>query len=155
MSASLNSGMYLCKKVFMKIFSLLLLLFISLSCSRSTDKIIGKWKLEEIDYSQYYSEVSEDVKLFFKEKVEIELERIKGKTFFDLKEDGQLNIEMPDPSGNLLKTQGKWSINATEDSLFFDLNGKESYKIIKLNESTLFLSTDETPKRILQLSKVK
>lgn len=133
------------------IFSLLILT----ACSGPANKLEGKWKLEEMDYSAYYAELSEEVRMMLEGKMQEEFERIKGKTFFHFSPDNQLTLEVPNYSGEMTKTEGKWNLNEGGDSLYFDLSDPESFKIITLNETTLVLSTEDTPKRSMHLSKVK
>lgn len=132
-----------------------LILLLVTACSDNSNKVVGKWKLEEIDYSSYFMEVSEEVRNFLQEQMESEFNRLKDKTFFEFSEDNSLKLEAPNYEKKQTFTNGKWSMNDAKDSLFLDLADPESYKIVTLNETELVLSTEDAPKRVLRLTKVK
>lgn len=137
---------------YISIFSLMLILF---SCSNTSDKVNGRWKLEEIDYSAYFSEVSDDVRTFLEGQMKEEFERLKDKTFFEFLDDNKMKLESPNFSGKQTFTDGVWTMNSGEDSLYFELSETEHYKIVSLTDQEMVLKTDEMPKRTLRLSKVK
>lgn len=139
----------------MKSISFVIILLLLTACSNSSNEIVGKWKLEEIDYTSYFKEVSDEVRDFLQEQMNTEFSRLKDKTFFEFREDNSLILEAPNYEKKQTFTNGKWSMNDTKDSLFLDLADPEAYKIITLNDSELFLTTDDAPKRVLRLSKVK
>lgn len=139
----------------MKSISFVIILLFLTACSNSSNEIVGKWKLEEIDYSSYFKEVSDEVRDFLQEQMNTEFSRLKDKTFFEFREDNSLILEAPNYEKKQTFTNGKWSMNDTKDSLFLDLADPEAYKIITLNDSELFLTTDDAPKRTLRLTKVK
>ncbi|MEY3238135.1 MAG: hypothetical protein RI883_2236 [Bacteroidota bacterium] len=138
----------------MKHFVFISLFFFFIACSNSPKTVVGKWKLESIDYSPYFLEVSDEVKTMFQEKMEDQTKRMIGKTFFEFKIDNSLRLESPNFENEIVPFEGKWKFNQTEDSITFDLDGEEHYKINTLTENKLILSTDESPKRILSFSKV-
>ena len=138
----------------MKIFTFISLFFLFVACSSSTNNLIGKWKLESIDYSPYFSEVSKEVKTMFQEKMEDQTKRMIRKTFFQFNKDNSMRLEVPNFEKNIVPFEGKWNYNKTQDSVIFDLEGLEHYKIKTLTESKLVISTNEPPKRILSFSKV-
>lgn len=121
------------------------------ACTDNSNVIIGKWKLENIDYSSYFAEISEELKMLFETQMEEEFNRLKEKTFFEFKEDQALVLEAPNYHDKQTFTNGNWKMNATKDSLFLELADPESYQIITLNDSVLVLKTDEAPKRTLKL----
>lgn len=139
----------------MKSISFVLILLLLAACTDSSNKIVGRWKLEEIDYSSYFREVSDEVRDFLQEQMNTEFARLKDKTFFEFGADNSLILEAPNYEKKQAFTNGKWSMNNAKDSLFLDLADPEAYKIITLNDSELFLTTDDTPKRTLRLTKVK
>lgn len=139
----------------MKSISFVLILLLFAACTYSSNIIVGKWKLEEIDYSSYFKEVSEEVRNFLEEQMNTEFDRLKDKTFFEFGEDNSLKLEAPNYEKKQTFTNGTWSMNEAKDSLFLELVDPEAYKIITLNESELVLTTDDAPKRTLRLTKVK
>ena len=84
-----------------------------------------------------------------------EFKRLKNKTFFEFKLDNTVLLEAPDFVGKQTLTNGKWSVNASKDSLFLELADSEAYKIITLNDTEMVLTTDDAPNRVLRFSKVK
>jgi len=132
-----------------------LVLLILVSCSDSSNQIIGKWKVEKIDYSEFFENAPSGLKEILESKMQEEFERLKGKTFFTFSEGEIVKLEAPNFEGKQTITEGKYSFNDTKDSLFFDLAENESYKIIKMDDKTLILSTDEQPNRVLTLSKIE
>ena len=139
----------------MRFITFVLLFFLVVSCSSTSSKIVGKWKLEEIDYSAYFLDVSNEVKTMLENQMKEEFERLKNKTYFEFKEDYKLLLEAPNYEGKQTFTEGSWTMNSSEDSLFFELEDLENYKIEKLDELEMVLSTSDTPKRTLRLTKVK
>jgi len=140
---------------FMKKILLFLVVIFFAACSDNTSKIKGKWILEEIDYSNYFKSVSDEVRQFLQEQMKSEFKRLKNKTFFEFKLDNTLLLEAPDFAGKQTLTNGKWSVNTSKDSLFLELADSEAYKIITLNDTIMVLSTDDAPNRILRFSKMK
>lgn len=137
----------------MKNFVFISLFFLLIACSNSPETVVGKWKLESIDYSPYFSEVSDEVKTMFQEKMEDQTNRMIGKTFFEFNVDNSMRLESPNFENEIVSFDGKWKFNPTEDSITIDLDGEEHYKIRTMTERKMVLSTDESPKRILSFSK--
>lgn len=144
----------LAKKKKMKYLSILLLIVVFSSCSNPSSKVLGKWKVEEIDYSSYFAEVPEEVRTFLEEQMKEEFLRLKDKTYFNFKDDNKLLLNAPNYNGDQTNTDGLWTMNSAGDSLFLELAERENYKIEKVDEKQMILSTNETPKRTLRLSKV-
>lgn len=140
---------------YMKKILLFLAVMLFAACSNNTSKINGRWKLEEIDYSSYFESVSDEVRQFLQEQMKSEFKRLKNKTFFEFKQDNTVLLEAPDFMGKQTLTNGKWSVNASKDSLFLELADIEAYKILSLNDTEMVLTTNEAPNRILRLSKIK
>ena len=139
----------------MRYITFVFLFFLIVSCSSKSSKLVGKWKLEEIDYTAYFLDVSKEVKILLENQMKEELERLKNKTYFEFNESFKLILEAPNYEGKQTFTEGTWEMNSSEDSLFFELEDLENYKIEKLDELEMVLSTSDTPKRTLRLSKVK
>jgi hypothetical protein len=142
------------KMTIMRYISLVSLLLLLFSCSNSEQKVTGRWKLEEIDYSEYFSEVPDDVRTFLEGQMKEEFERLKDKTFFEFSEENKMKLESPNYTGKQTFTNGVWTMNSKEDSLYFELSETEHYKIVSINDKEMVLKTDEMPKRTLRLSKV-
>ncbi len=143
------------EKLTMRYITFVFLFFLVVSCSSTSSKIVGKWKLEEIDYAAYFLDVSEEVKILLENQMKEEFERLKNKTYFEFKEEYKLILEAPNYEGKQTFTEGNWKMNSSEDSLFFELEDLENYKIERLDELEMVLSTSDTPKRSLRFSKVK
>lgn len=124
------------------------------ACSKK-DPLIGKWELTYINYERHFETVPEELRDLFREKIESQTERLKGKAFFVLKEDKTLELIAPDFSGKSATEKGKYSINKIGDSIFFDISMDESYRIDSLSNELLIITTDETPMRTLTLKKVQ
>ena len=65
-----------------------------------------------------------------------------------------MRLESPNFENIIVPFHGKWNFNNAKDSVIFDLDGEEHYKIKTLTVNKLVLSTDESPKRILSFSKI-
>lgn len=138
----------------MKVLSCLLLVVIFAGCAGKESEIVGKWKLDQIDYSEHFAGAPEEIKEMLRSKMAEEFERLKGKTFFLVGSDKSLELQAPNYIGKMVSDKGTWRMNDAQDSIFFDVEIPESYKIVELNSSSLILKTDEMPKRTLKLSKV-
>lgn len=122
--------------------------------SKESSAIIGKWKLEEIDYSQFLSEQSDEVRSAFEDEMKSAFEKLRNRTFFEFKEDRVLKIEEPDETCKQSVNFAKWKVNEKSDSLVLQFEQDEKYKILTLNATDLVISTDESPKRILYFSRL-
>lgn len=111
--------------------------------------ICGRWKLIELDYSQFLAEQSNEVRIQFEKEIEREFARLKNKTFFKFLPNFQLQIEQPSENGIQSIKKGTFSLNKKMDSLKLIFPIEENYKIVKVTNSELILSTDEVPKRTL------
>lgn len=136
---------------FIPVYVVVLLVF---SCSSPTSKVMGKWKLEEIDYTEYFAEAPEEAKTMMQGQMQEEFERLRNKTFFEFSEGEKLTLEAPNFNGKQNFVEGTWSMNKENDSLFFNLSDPEHFKIVSLSDKEMLLSTNDTPKRKLRLSKV-
>lgn len=135
------------------VYSFLVVLFL-VSCAGNQKKLIGKWSLEKIDYSEQFEGSPDNVKELLKKKMEEEFERLKGKTFFVFGEDNSLELLSPDLFGKIVSDKGTYRMNENQDSVYFETL-MESYKLMKLEGEDLVLKTDELPKRTLYLKKQK
>ena len=133
-------------------FTLLVLLA---SCGGNERKITGRWKLDRIDYAEHFKNVPEEVRDMLMRKMDEEFERLKGKTFFTFGADASLKLESPNFLGKIVTVGGKYHFNVDQDSLFFDIEIPESYKVLELSKDSMSIRTDEMPKRTLYLSKQK
>jgi hypothetical protein len=135
----------------MRILLAITLTIVLASCSSKEDTLTGKWKLVNIDYSEFFKNAPEEVRGVIEAKMAEELERIKDKTFFTFHDDKKLVLEAPNYLGKVVGQKGSWRTNASMDSVYFDLEYPESYKIVELSSEKLILRTDEMPIRILHL----
>ncbi len=131
--------------------ALTLLLF---SCSGTENKLHGRWKLTDIDYSQFEKSIPEANRADFREAMEDNLKRILGNTYFTFGKEDSLKLESPDFSGNIDISKGSYHLNDAGDSLFLSTDDKESYVILTLTDKALKIRSDESPERTLTLSKV-
>lgn len=136
------------------VFALSLILVLA-ACKGSGNGIIGKWTLQDIDYSAYFKDAPDEVREFIQDRMATELERIKGKTFFTFNENGELELTTPNYEGLEVSEKGTWKMNSSQDSVYFDISIDEAYHIIEISAETLVLKTDENPARTLRLSKFK
>jgi hypothetical protein len=128
------------------------LMIILVSCSGNQKKLLGKWSLEKIDYSEQFENSPEEIRELLKQKMDEEFERLRGKTFFIFNEDMSLELLSPDLFGKIVSDMGTYRLNKDQDSVYFETL-EESYKLIKLESSELVLQTDDLPKRTLYLKK--
>ena len=129
-------------------------ILLCIGCSSNASKIEGKWKLVEIDYSAYFKDAPAQVKELLEDRMKEEFERLKDKTFFTFSPNQVLTLEVPNYTGKQTTTEGKWRMNASEDSVFFELSEPENFKIVALDGESLELSTDDLPKRTVRMSRV-
>jgi hypothetical protein len=129
------------------------LLFVLIACSNRSKELEGTWVLENIDYSAYFKDAPEDVRDIIGERMAIELERIKGKTFFVFGHKGELELKAPNYEGREVSEKGTWQFSNAKDSIFFDSSIDESYAIVALTENELILKTNDTPARTITLSR--
>ncbi|MES2798764.1 MAG: lipocalin family protein [Bacteroidota bacterium] len=135
-----------------KIFSFALIVFLFSACSKS-DHLPGKWTLTDINYERHFESLPAELKDLFKVKMGEQFAKLKGKTFFVFNEDKSLELIAPNFDGKPITDKGTYTLNASKDSLFFNIAITESYHIDTLSPNLLVLSTEETPKRTLTLTK--
>jgi hypothetical protein len=87
------------------------------------------------------------------DRMAIELDRIKGKTFFIFGKNGGLELKAPNYEGREVSENGTWQFSNAKDSIFFDISIDESYAIVELSENELILKTNDTPARTITLSR--
>jgi len=109
--------------------------------------------LEEIDYSAYFKDAPVQVKELLEDRMKEEFERLKDKTFFTFSSNHVLKLEVPNYTGKQTTTEGKWRMNSSEDSVFFELSEPENFKIVALDGESLELSTNDLPKRTVRMSR--
>jgi hypothetical protein len=135
----------------MKLVYFFAFLFLLTSCSDPSKELEGTWTLENIDYSAYFKDAPEDVREIIGDRMAIELDRIKGKTFFVFGRKGELELKAPNYEGKEVSEKGTWRLSKARDSVFFDISIDESYAIVQLSEKELVLKTNETPARTITL----
>lgn len=57
-----------------------------------------------------------------------------------------MRLESPNFENVIVPFDGKWKYNNAKDSVIFDLDGEEHYKIKTITASKLVLTTNESPK---------
>ncbi len=145
------------KKIVMRyiLFVALIGLFIS-SCSDKSSTLIGRWELDEIDYTEHYKSIPEEAREMIREAMNKAFKKLKGKTFFTFSEKNKLTLEAPNFLNQVKKTEGTWTMNASQDSLRLNFSDElENYHIDRVNDDSLILSTTEVPARTLILLRKK
>lgn len=89
----------------------------------------------------------------FEENMKIQFAELKDKVFFIFNNDQSLQIIFPSETNP--NAMGKWSFSEKRDSLYLKTLDPESFKIVKLNEKEMILTTDKSPKRTLIYKKVE
>lgn len=130
----------------MKIFFSLIVLTTLFSCSKKAE-IIGKWKLTSFDYSEFLKSLPKEMDGPIEEQMKSQIDQMVNHTFFEFKKDSTLELIYPNEYGMTIK--GKWCLSKNSDSLFLKKDDPERFKIEKLTEESLVLSTKEAPQRTL------
>jgi hypothetical protein len=137
------------------LFVALIGLFIS-SCSDKSSTLIGRWELDEIDYTEHYKSIPEEARSMIREAMNKAFKKLKGKTFFTFSENEKLTLEAPNFLNKVKRTKGNWKMNDTQDSLRIIIADEvENYRIVQINADSLILSTTEVPARTLILLRQK
>ena len=122
------------------------------SCSDKSSSLVGRWELDEIDYTEHYKSIPEEARALIRTAMDKAFKKLKGKTFFTFTENEKLTLEAPNFLNEVKKTEGKWKMNDAQDSLcFIFADEMENYRIVQLSTDSLILSTTEVPARTLIL----
>jgi hypothetical protein len=122
------------------------------SCSDKSSTLIGRWELDEIDYTEHYKSIPEEAREMIREAMNKAFKKLKGKTFFTFSENEKLTLEAPNFLNKVKRTKGNWKMNDTQDSLRIIIADEvENYRIVQINADSLILSTSEVPARTLIL----
>jgi hypothetical protein len=122
------------------------------SCSDKTSSLVGRWELDEIDYTEHYKSIPEEARALIRTAMDKAFKKLKGRTFFTFSENEKLTLEAPNFLNEVKKTEGKWKMNDAQDSLcFIFADEMENYRIVQLSADSLILSTTEVPARTLIL----
>ena len=126
------------------------------SCSDKSSTLMGRWELDEIDYTAHYKTIPKEARSMMREAMEKAFKKLKGKTFFTFSENEKLILEAPNFLNQVKTTEGTWWLNDAQDSLRLIFSDEmENYHIDKLVGDSLFLSTEEVPARTLILVRKK
>ena len=126
------------------------------SCSDKSSTLMGRWELDEIDYTAHYKTIPEEAHSMMREAMDKAFKKLKGKTFFTFSENEKLMLEAPNFLRQVKTTDGTWRLNDAQDSLRLIFSDEmENYRIDKLEGDSLFLSSDEVPARTLILIRTK
>ena len=141
------------EKYFMRfLFVAAILSLIITSCEDKTSTLLGRWELEEIDYTAHYKSIPEEARPLIRKAMDKAFKKLKGKTFFTFSENEKLILEAPNFLNVVKKTKGKWKMNEAQDSLCFIFSNEvENYRIDQLSADRLILSTSDVPARTLIL----
>jgi hypothetical protein len=137
-----------------KLLFVLMLIGLS-SCADRSDELVGKWDLENIDYSEHFKGVPDEVKGIIEQRMKEEFQRIKGRTYFVFTEDHKLELHAPNFLDKMTVSEGEYRLSGMQDSVYFDIEIPESYYIVQLDPERMVLQTSEMPKRTLHLKKSK
>ena len=122
------------------------------SCSDKSSTLIGRWELDEIDYTEHYKSIPEEAREMIRTAMNKAFKKLKGKTFFTFSENEKLTLEAPNFLNQVKTTEGKWKMNDAQDSLRFLFSDElENYHIDRINADSLILSTSDVPARTLIL----
>ncbi len=122
------------------------------SCSDKSSTLIGRWELDEIDYTEHYKSIPEQAREMIRTAMNKAFKKLKGKTFFTFSENEKLTLEAPNFLNQVKTTGGKWKMNDAQDSLRFLFSDElENYHIDRINADSLILSTSDVPARTLIL----
>jgi hypothetical protein len=123
----------------------LFLLIVSVSLFSCTkNQIIGKWKLNEINFEKQLKQIPEEQREFAIEMYNSAFEQVKGKLAFIFEEGGKLTIESPDETGKIAIEIGVWSISEDKKKLTTEIEGqKETMNIKDLSEKKLTIELNE------------
>jgi hypothetical protein len=122
------------------------------SCSDKSSTLIGRWELDEIDYTEHYKSFPEQAREMIRTAMNKAFKKLKGKTFFTFSENEKLTLEAPNFLNQVKTTGGKWKMNDAQDSLRFLFSDElENYHIDRINADSLILSTSDVPARTLIL----
>jgi hypothetical protein len=123
-----------------------------ISCSDKSSTLIGRWELDEIDYTEHYKSIPEEAREMIRIAMNKAFKKLKGKTFFTFSENEKLTLEAPNFLNKVKTTKGKWKMNDAQDSLRFLFSDElENYHIDRINADSLILSTSDVPARTLIL----
>ena len=90
--------------------------------------------LEEIDYSEHFKGVPDEVKGIIEQRMASEFERIKGRTFFVFTEEQKLELHAPNFLDKMTVSKGEYRMSGMQDSVYFDIEIPESYMIVQLDD---------------------
>ena len=122
------------------------------SCSDKSSSLVGRWELDEIDYTEHYKSIPEEARALIRTAMDKAFKKLKGKTFFTFSENEKLTLEAPNFLNEVKKSEGSWKMNDNQDSLrFIFADEVENYRIVQLSADSLILSTTEVPARTLIL----
>jgi hypothetical protein len=129
-----------------------LLCLVIASCADKSSSLVGRWELDEIDYTEHYKSIPEEARALIRTAMDKAFKRLKGKTFFTFSENEKLTLEAPNFLNKVKRTKGNWKMNDAQDSLRISIADEvENYRIVQLSADSLILSTMEVPARTLIL----
>ncbi len=118
------------------------------------DGIKGNWKLVDIDYSEYYSSLSEETRMRLQPEFEAQMKEMVGNTAYDFQSNNMLVIQMPTDYGDT-SIQANYQISKNADSInFFFSEEKEAYRVDAMTKKQMILKTSELPARRLIFSRL-
>lgn len=114
----------------------------------------GKWKLEDIDYSEYYLSLSEETRVQIQPELDAQLKKLTRKTAYYFGQNNSLTIQMPSDFGDT-SIQGKYRISKNSDSVYLIFQEEqEAYRVDAMTKRLMILKTSELPNRSLIFSKI-
>ncbi|TNE55643.1 MAG: DUF5004 domain-containing protein [Bacteroidetes bacterium] len=131
----------------MKKYSLLLLLpllIFASSCSNK-NKLIGAWKLEEMNIEKALINVPDNQKAMAMGLMEKLLERLKGKMIIHFNEDQSFVVETPGKDGESKQDKGTWKISKDQKEITTVVDGKQDKLHVRsLSQNRLVIGMDLT-----------
>ena len=118
------------------------------------DGLKGNWKLIDIDYSEYYSTLSEETRMRLQPELDAQMKDMVGKTAYDFQSIDMLVIQMPADHGDT-SIQANYQISKNADSIYFFFSEeKEAYRVDAMTKKQMILKTSELPARRLIFSRL-
>jgi hypothetical protein len=135
------------------IFSLSLLV---LSCS-SKNKLLGTWKLSNVDIEKAIKVFPEDQQEFARGMMNQAFKNVKGKMKITFEEGGVYQMQTPLLDGEIKVEKGKWSLSKDSKKLFLTNpdSGKEMHRVLKFTDKNLNLEMAQSGFGSMEMDFVK
>ncbi|MBI2259541.1 MAG: lipocalin family protein [Flavobacteriia bacterium] len=131
------------------IFSLVLLILTA--CS--SNHLIGKWKLDNIDIEKAIADFPENQKDNMRMMLKTSLNNMKNKFFIEFNDNGKYSIEAADENGVLQKKSGTWELSSDKKKLKTVTEGKEeTVEVVEITANKLTLNMSSPSQSSFEMS---